>query len=119
MHTDSSITELETVTVALGNCLRHFSEVVCLRYDTKETAKEYGARQRKAAKKGTSAGERQPKTYSLRQFKLHALGYYPSTIRRLGPTDGYSTQLVRSQVLYHLSLPDLSDSYRENLSTSS
>lgn len=96
MHTDSSLAELEDSIRALGSCLRHLAEVVCPRYATFETAKELGARQRQAAKKGTAAGPRKAKAYSTRTYKLHAIGHYPWCIRRVGPTDGISTQRVGS-----------------------
>jgi hypothetical protein len=33
-------------------------------------------------------------TFNLETYKTHALGHYPSTIRRFGTTDSYSTQTV-------------------------
>jgi len=101
MHTDSSLEELEDVTKALGNCFCHFAEVICPRYDTFETDKEAEARQRcqaaagnKSTKAAATSGGRKAKTFSLATFKLHSLPDYPSVIRRVGPTDGYSTQVA-------------------------
>lgn len=36
---------------------------------------------------------------NLSTYKLHALGHYAEAIRRFGPSDGYSTQGVRIQVI--------------------
>jgi len=36
-------------------------------------------------------------TFNLSTPKIHALGDYPSTVRRLGTTDSYSTQRVPSK----------------------
>jgi hypothetical protein len=40
------------------------------------------------------AKERKPKSLNIFIYKVHALGDYARTIRRLGPTDSYSTQTV-------------------------
>ena len=41
-----------------------------------------------------SRSGRQPKQFSLKTYKYHALGDYCNTIRRFGTTDSYSTQPV-------------------------
>lgn len=44
-----------------------------------------------------TAGRRQKK-FNLNIYKLHVLGYYPTTIRWLGTTDSYSTERVSAAI---------------------
>ena len=37
-----------------------------------------------------------PKTFNLTMYKIHALGHYADTIRTLGTTDSYTTQIISS-----------------------
>ncbi|THH06868.1 hypothetical protein EW146_g9485 [Bondarzewia mesenterica] len=45
------------------------------------------------AASGSSIGARQPKTFNLNTYKVHALGDYALTICRYGTTDLYSTEV--------------------------
>ena len=100
MHTDKSLEVLSKVTGSLGNGLRMFEAKTCAVYQTREMERERVARQRRqdgsAASTTTPSGcnGRKPKALNLRTYKLHALGDYVETIRRLGTTDSYSTQPV-------------------------
>jgi len=106
LHTEWSVTYFEAVTKLLGSKLRAFVKSTCEEYDTRELPREVAARGRhKAAsaaqrprKPNTSHGTGQPsarkKVFSLRTYKLHALGDYPRAIRTFGTTDVYSTQPV-------------------------
>lgn len=104
MHTDETLQILESVTVSLGRELRAFATVTCPAFSTRELKREAERRQRRQyqaqSRPGTSIRgssqvvSRQPKTFNLQTYKLHALGDYVSTIRRYGTTDSYSTQLV-------------------------
>jgi hypothetical protein len=109
MHTDSSLTELDTATKALCNCIRHFAVVVCPHYDTFELPSELAARKREEVRrdktrKGVASGEtssgsapstgRKRRSFSLATPKLHQLLYYVLHIPRWGTTDGISTQIV-------------------------
>jgi hypothetical protein len=122
LHTESTLSAFQMSTTSLGEQLRHFAGVVCPAFETKETPAEEGARGRRAAAKAkkkakktadaeqdttadvedTAANEKDaPRTkknkkFSLRTYKLHALGHYPDTIRHFGTTDSYSTQTVCS-----------------------
>ncbi|KAI0038329.1 hypothetical protein FA95DRAFT_1232934 [Auriscalpium vulgare] len=101
MHTDPSIQVQEDVTSALGVRLRHFSNVTCQAFNTKETDREYAARVRAEARRGptsqprpsASEGGRRLRTFNLRTIKTHFLGYYAPSIRYSGTTDSASTQI--------------------------
>ncbi|KAJ7581570.1 hypothetical protein C8J56DRAFT_1102833, partial [Mycena floridula] len=104
MHTDSSLAELELVTKALGNCLRHFADITCQHYKTVETDKEYSTRKRteaRAKEKSTDSAPtaekdksaRRARTFNLETTKIHQLGYYVPYIKEFGTTDSYSTQI--------------------------
>jgi hypothetical protein len=113
MHTDSTLTRMETVTSILGCELRKFANITCSAFSTFELPKEAAARGRKQAReqaKATASGmskvsagpvpgepkklKRRRKTLSLSTYKVHALGDYAYTIRMHGTTDSYSTQTV-------------------------
>lgn len=103
MHTDVTLDIFSQVTTTLGGRLREFNEKICSVFQTRELERERAARQRRQKKSndaGTGAAAasknngRKPKQFSLKTYKLHALGDYVSTIRRFGTTDSYSTQRV-------------------------
>lgn len=102
MHTESSLNILDSWTTALGQHLRHFQRVTCAAFDTHETRREREARQRAEARRQPQTGSsnaqapnaRRPKTFNLTRYKVHALGDYVSAIRRAGPTDNFTTQMV-------------------------
>ncbi|KZT55787.1 hypothetical protein CALCODRAFT_545299, partial [Calocera cornea HHB12733] len=99
IHSERTVTLLQTTTVLLGHRLRLFTTKTCSAFQTFELEREAAARSRAAAKNssGLMAGEststRRPKTFNLRTYKLHSLGDVAPTIPLLGPTDGYSTQV--------------------------
>ena len=119
MHTESTLTRMESVTAVLGRELRKFSNVTCSAFAAFELPRETAACGRrqartraKAAKPDGPDGPIAPalssgmrsqkplkKKLNLSTYKLHSLGDYVRTIRMLGTTDSYSTQLV-SIVLY-------------------
>lgn len=108
MHTDESLTRLESVTSLFGSIMRRFVREVCPAYDTYELPKETEQRIRRAARQaaseGTSVGAsslssripnaRRHKTFSLQTYKYHAFADYVASIRRFGTTDVYSTEKV-------------------------
>ncbi|KAF7426603.1 hypothetical protein PC9H_008972 [Pleurotus ostreatus] len=101
LHTDSTLGLLQASTGDIGALLRKFSEMVCPSYSTKDLPREAEARVRKARKAdstGTSTTEASVVTTKLRSFnmntyKMHALGDYATTIRRLGTSESWSTQV--------------------------
>jgi hypothetical protein len=121
MHTESTLSRMESVTTLLGKELRRFLATTCAAFKTTELEKEAAARGRRQnrhqAKRTTEASdltrpamanpvepeipapkvltkERKPKLLNIFIYKVHALGDYARTIRQLGPTDSYSTQTV-------------------------
>lgn len=115
LHTEWSVTYLEAVTKDLGRKLRAFVKTTCEEYDTRELPREVAARGRRksvlAARKPAkpckmpvgktshAQSNARKKVFSLRTYKLHALGDYPRAIRTFGTTDVYSTQPVGSRTL--------------------
>jgi hypothetical protein len=107
LHTESTLSALETSTTRLGIALRSFLSKTCAHYETRELPSETAARGRREAaltkkkaesqkkgatrKRSTVARKRQ---FNLACYKPHALGDYPKTIRMFGTTDNYSTQSV-------------------------
>ena len=112
MHSDMTLEILDRQTAVLGDHLRKFQKDTCPAFSTRELRREAAARQHRQGKKGVSACKsseppkhrihhksRQSKTFSLKTYKLHALGDYVETIRRWGTTDSYSTEVVRGTLI--------------------
>ena len=144
MHNDLTLDIMDTVTTALGQELRAFSQKTCSAFETRELAREYGARVRREGKKsapkrrgtasathdgaplqsdlatpnpnitsvhqtntssaavGTQSSHsgRRRKTFNLNTYKFHSYGDYVATIRKYGTTDSYSTELVRTRLVF-------------------
>ena len=103
MHTETTIRLFEKVTIELGRQVRLFKKVTCSVYDTKELPKEMAARGRRQAAEikksrrnvdSTKELASKRKQLNINTPQFHALGDYPSAIRRFGTTDSYSTQIV-------------------------
>jgi hypothetical protein len=105
LHTDTTLSFLDTSTTRLGKILRRFSSKTET-FDTRDLPSEEAARSRRQARKsaqslahGNSAkqhpqGCSKHKKFNLRTYKLHALGDYVNAIRQFGTTDNFTTQLV-------------------------
>ncbi|EGO18986.1 hypothetical protein SERLADRAFT_443529 [Serpula lacrymans var. lacrymans S7.9] len=103
MHSDETLEFLDQATTLLGHQLCKFQQETCPAFNTKELQREIDARNRRQAKQQSSSSNaraplsnnnaRQPKAFNLNTYKVHALGDYAATIRRLGTTDSYSTQI--------------------------
>lgn len=106
LHTEHTLDFFDQVTRNLGLLMRKFLNVTCSAFDTKELPSEEAARGRREAaiaqktpsqpdavpsQKPTGA---KPKLLNLATYKVHALGDYPSTIRKFGTTDSYTSQVV-------------------------
>jgi len=103
---------MDQVTTVLGQELRQFCSVTCLAFKTTELPKEAATQARRRSRKEArhkhtaadvpmlerkaqeSAKNRRAKTLNLFIYKVHALGDYVETIRRLRTTDSFSTQIV-------------------------
>ena len=122
MHTDMTLTYLDSATETLGCQLRHFCNFTCPAFSTVELPKEAAAcgRAKKCNAANTASNTtnkrsgtapipldarldpalgarptRRRRTFQLNMVKVHFLGDYSRTIRLLGITDSYSTQTVR------------------------
>ncbi|KAF7371414.1 hypothetical protein MSAN_00778200 [Mycena sanguinolenta] len=119
MHTDPTLEHLKKLTPEIGRLMREFKNTTCLEYKTYELPRETAARgrreQRIAAAAATRASSSTPaaptplpvpaqavppkskkeKTFNLNTYKWHAMGNYAPTIQLFGPSDSYSTQLMR------------------------
>ena len=104
IHTETSLTTLDHVTTVLGAELRYFEGMTCPEFTTHETASEAAARVRALARRNAQRGSgssavpvqsgRRERKFNLRTVKTHFLGDYVPTIRRMGTTDSYNTQIV-------------------------
>jgi hypothetical protein len=114
MHTDLTLTILDTATTALGGELRNFATTTCAAFNTMELRREVAARiRRTVSREKNQTGSRaqsshdsdakmhgqlrssaRSKKFNMNTYKIHALGDYVDTIRRLGTTDSYSTEVV-------------------------
>ncbi|KAJ7700985.1 hypothetical protein B0H16DRAFT_1348466, partial [Mycena metata] len=119
MHTDPTLEHLRRLTPEIGRLVREFKSTTCTEFADKtfELPREVAARGRReqraadarAAGTGASAPAALPaapteaptkalkkvKTLNLNIYKWHAMGDYVPAILLFGPTDGFSTQLVR------------------------
>lgn len=104
MHTDATLEILDSTTVILGKQLRHFAQVICLKYNTRELPKEADARDRKASKDKDpnrpvkASSTRRPKVYKINTYKHHSLGDYVDAIKMYGTCDSFNTELVRLNI---------------------
>jgi hypothetical protein len=107
MQTDNSLAILDDETTALGHQLRDFQTKTCVAYHARELKREANARKRRQNKNGLMVGssaqeggnrqdtnERRPKSLNLQTYKAHSLGDYVATIKRLGTTDSYTSEIV-------------------------
>ena len=106
LHSESTLTYLEKLTRDLGKQMRQFRDKTCSHFETFELPREVEARNRRQQSKAQGkqpeggSGGKKIKSLNLLIYKWHALGDYIRTIRLFGGTDGYSTQLVCSKLVY-------------------
>ncbi|KZV84874.1 hypothetical protein EXIGLDRAFT_623736 [Exidia glandulosa HHB12029] len=99
LHTESTLLQLERVTIQFGTALRKFRDGCCEAFDTRETPAECEKRVRTAQAAAAQSSRpashidaaRQPYKFNIHTYKFHSMGDYVPTIRRLGTTDNYST----------------------------
>lgn len=105
LHTESTLSYLDTLTRELGQRMQQFRDEMCSYFETCELPRETEACKRRQV---TNAKGKQPeygsgacklKVLNLFIYKWHALGDYVQTIRLFGGMDGYSTQLVCSKTI--------------------
>lgn len=99
LHTEVTIEILESSTPLLYNAIQRFATETCSQYDTVEQQRDVVARIRRVKRKNPQSkpdGTRKRKLFKvMNTYKYHALGHWASYIRRSGPLDVYSTQVVR------------------------
>jgi hypothetical protein len=110
MHTDISLNILDKETARIGTEFRTFANKTCSSFQTRELCRETEARKCRQLKKKLAPPQtashstaknlegdgRRVKTFNLDTFKFHSLGDHAKTIRWLGTTDSYSTEIVRA-----------------------
>jgi hypothetical protein len=105
LHTETTISFLETATTRLGSQMRRFDRHTREHFpNTKDLPKEVAARIRRQARTTKNAGDDEAvksatakKRYlNLNTYKWHAIGYTASSIRVVGTTDNPSTHWVCS-----------------------
>jgi hypothetical protein len=109
LHTDTTLSNLETSTTRLGHLLRKFKTIVCAAYITRDLPSEEAARGRRQAAKAKKTAEadkptQQPqstttkkaklRTFNMETYKLHSLPDVPASIRAFGVTENTSTKNV-------------------------
>lgn len=109
LHTDSTLTNLETSSTRLCDLLRKFKTEVCSAFITQELPSEEAARGRRKAAMTQKTAEsekavREPKTlsgnnpklrtFNMETYKLHGLPDVPAAIRAFGVTENTSTKNV-------------------------
>ncbi|RXW14483.1 hypothetical protein EST38_g11371 [Candolleomyces aberdarensis] len=99
LHTDETLTHLETTAKVFGKQIRHFHDEICPRFDTFELPGETNRRNRQKARRGAATGVptsrtqgRKRKGLNLHTYKFHSLGDYALFICLFGGTDSFSTQ---------------------------
>ncbi len=103
MHTDATLDYMDQTTQEFGKLMRQFRDISNANFATVELEREKTARYRRNAEKAGAPGKsdvpketgKKPKALNLNTYKYHAMGDYVPFIRHFGPTDSYSTQLVR------------------------
>ncbi|EUC55133.1 hypothetical protein RSOL_093500, partial [Rhizoctonia solani AG-3 Rhs1AP] len=104
VHTPTTLDRLRAQTAALGRRLRRFEKDITPRYATVETDQEFELRSRREARELirrraeattsiTQDATKRQTGFSLKTYKLHALGGYVDAIKMFGTTDSYSTQI--------------------------
>lgn len=106
MHIDPTLDILDALTIKIGVEFRAFISKTCPAFETYELSRETEARKRREAKKrrGDGCNEKsctttrqkgpKPRVLNIQTYKYYSLGDYGATIRRLGTTDSYSTEVV-------------------------
>ena len=119
LHTDTTLTNLETSTTRLCNLLRKFKTNVCPAYTTQDLPSEEAARGRRQAAKAkkmaeaekppqqsqaTPAKKAKLRTFNMEMYKLHSIPDVSASIRAFGVTENTSTKNVCffKFVVYHL-----------------
>jgi hypothetical protein len=102
LHSETTLSVLDATFNILSRQLRKFRDFTCAAFNTMELPKEKAARERKATRECSSAGNadarssgRKGKKFNMNTYKFHAMGDYVRSIRLFGTTDSFTSQIVR------------------------
>jgi hypothetical protein len=101
LHTQSTLQRLSAGTTTLGSSLQVFSKTTCTAFIANELPREHDARVRREGQSSAGTSKRKARKFNLKTYKLHALGDYAPTIPQFGTSDGYSTQIVSSPLVFY------------------
>ena len=105
LHTEVTIDILEASTPLIYGAIKRFATETCPKYNTVEQQKEVDSRVRRARAKDPKikvSNQRQPKKFNvMNTYKYHAIGHWAGYVRRSGPLDVYSTQVVSTLFSSH------------------
>lgn len=112
LHTDTTLSNLETSSMRLCDLLRKFKTEVCSAFITQDLPSEEAARGRRQAAMAQKTAEAQKtarqapqahvplekkeklRTFNMETYKLHSLPDVPAAIRAFGVTENTSTKNV-------------------------
>ena len=102
LHSDNSLHLLDQSLKRLSAQFRHFVNITCAAFETKELPGEvviWQRRQQAEQEKKNRTNTSSPsgphiKRINIHTYKFHALGDYTNTIKLFGTTDSYTTQVV-------------------------
>ena len=113
LHTDTTLTNLETSSTRLCDLLQKFKTDTCSAYVTQDLPSEEAARGRRQAAKAQKTAEAEkgagqvqaPKkakfrAFNMETYKLHSLPDVPAAIRAFGVTENTSTKNVNFFVIF-------------------
>jgi hypothetical protein len=109
MHTETTLSVLDSTFKRLSRQLRDFRDFTCTVFTTVELPKEKAARERKASRQQLDSDNRDPassgrkvKKFNLNTYKFHAMGDYVQSIRLFGTIDSFTSQIVRDSLLLNV-----------------
>ena len=101
MHHDVTLESMEHATKHMYEAIKTFAATTCQQHTTLELPSELEARVRRDKKKNpdnsTNSSRRVVQFNVVNTFKFHSLGDHLEYIRRSGPTDNTTTQIVSAK----------------------
>lgn len=110
LHSDSTLVSFDNQTTLIGRTLRSFKKKTCDKIDTRKLAQkdsgyrtprqpDHPSRGAPTGKKGAASRKAAPssgkkKVFNMNTYKMHALGHYVPSVKRLSTNDNYSTKDV-------------------------
>ncbi|RPD56273.1 hypothetical protein L227DRAFT_508714 [Lentinus tigrinus ALCF2SS1-6] len=98
MHHDVTLENMEHATKHMYEAIKTFASTTCQQHEAMELPSEMEVRTRRAKRKNpddpSDTGRRMVEYNVINTFKFHSLGDHTEYIRRSGPTDNTTTQIV-------------------------